>query len=49
VYLATDCAAKMKEQGYEAPDKTYKKHYIMGKEFDPAKPEEYVNSFKIKA
>ncbi len=49
VYLATDCAAKMKEQGYEAPNTTYKKHYIMGKEFDPSKPEEYVNSFAIKA
>lgn len=49
VYLATDCAKKMKEHGFEAPDTTYKKHYIMGKEFDPSKPEEYVNSFKIKA
>lgn len=49
VYLATDCAAKMKEQGYEAPSETYKKHTIMGKEFDPMKPEEYINSFAIKA
>jgi len=49
VYLATDCAAKMKEQGYTAPSETYKKHFIMGKEFDPTKPEEYVNSFAIKA
>jgi len=49
VYLATDCAAKMKEQGYSAPSETYKKHMIMGKEFDPSKPEEYVNSFDIKA
>ncbi len=49
VYLATDCAAKMKELGYEAPSTTYKKHIIMGKEFDPDMPEEYVNSFAIKA
>lgn len=49
VYLATDCAAKMKEQGYEAPTETYKTHMIMGKEFDPAKPAEYVDSFAIKA
>ena len=49
VYLATDCAAKMKEQGYEAPSETYKKHYILGKEFDPSKPEEYLNSFDIRA
>ncbi|MGY6647861.1 CmpA/NrtA family ABC transporter substrate-binding protein [Wenyingzhuangia sp. IMCC45574] len=48
VYLATDCASKLKEHGFEAPGTTYKKHYIMGKEFDPSKPEEYVNSFSIK-
>jgi len=39
----------MKEQGYEAPKETYKTHIIMGKEFDASKPEEYVNSFAIKA
>lgn len=48
VYLATDCAKKMKEQGYEAPTETYKKHIIMGKEFDPNKPDAYLNSFAIK-
>ncbi len=49
VYLATDCGKKMRELGYEAPNTTYKKHYIMGKEFDPNKPDEYINSFAIKA
>lgn len=49
VYLATDCANKMKEHGFEAPNTTYRKHYIMGKEFDPNKPKEYVDSFAIKA
>ncbi len=48
VYLATDCANKMKEQGYDAPSTTYKNHMIMGKEFNPNKPEEYLNSFAIK-
>ena len=38
----------MKELGYPVPDKTYEKYTIMGKEFDPAKPEAYVNSFSIK-
>ncbi len=47
VYLATDCAAKLKEHGYKAPNITSKKHYIMGKEFNPAQPEQYVNSFEI--
>lgn len=49
VYLATDCAAKMKEQGYEAPAVTYKTHIIMGKEFDANKADEYLDSFAIKA
>lgn len=48
VFMAADCADMMKSQGYEAPTTTYKKHIIMGKEFDPAKPEEYLNSFAIK-
>jgi nitrate/nitrite transport system substrate-binding protein len=38
----------MKGLGYTAPDSTYTKHVIMGKEFDPAKPEEYLKSFAIK-
>jgi nitrate/nitrite transport system substrate-binding protein len=48
VFMAADCADMMKSQGYEAPTTTYKKHTIMDKEFDPAKPEEYLNSFAIK-
>jgi nitrate/nitrite transport system substrate-binding protein len=47
VYLATDCAKKMKELGYTPPTETYKKHVIMGKEFDPASPEAYLKSFAI--
>jgi hypothetical protein len=30
------------------PRTTYAKFKVMGKEFDPAKPDEYLNSFKIK-
>lgn len=48
VFLATDCADIMKNQGYEAPAETYKKHVIMGKEFDPQKPKEYLASFAIR-
>ncbi len=47
VFLASDCAKLMKEQGYTAPDKIFKNHTIMGKEFNPLKPEEYIKSFQI--
>jgi len=48
VFLAADCREIMKQQGYNAPTDTYAKHMIMGKEFDPSKPEEYLKSFAIK-
>ncbi|WP_290647778.1 CmpA/NrtA family ABC transporter substrate-binding protein [Aquisalimonas sp.] len=48
VYLATDCGRLMEDLGYEAPGVTYKSHTIMGKEFDPETPEEYVESFEIR-
>ncbi len=48
VYLATDAAAVMKELGLTPPDVTYKSHVIMGKTFDPAAPEAYVESFAIR-
>jgi nitrate/nitrite transport system substrate-binding protein len=48
VYLATDTTRLMKEVGLTPPTATTKKFVVMGKEFDPAKPEEYVKSFKIK-
>jgi nitrate/nitrite transport system substrate-binding protein len=48
VYLATDAADVMKSMGQKPPGATYKNHTIMGKTFDPKKPEEYVSSFSIK-
>lgn len=48
VYLASETGAVMKELGYTPPDKTYENYTIMGKEFDYSKPEEYLNSFKIR-
>ena len=44
VYLATDARKRMKELGLEAPKANYAKHMIMGKEFDPGKPDAYLNS-----
>ena len=48
VFLATDAEKLMTQAGLKAPDKTTKSFVVMGKTFDPAKPEEYVNSFAIK-
>ena len=48
VFLITDARKHMKELGHEfAATTPYPKHKIMGKEFDPAKPEEYLKSFAI--
>jgi nitrate/nitrite transport system substrate-binding protein len=48
VFLAADCRDIMTKGGYQAPSANYKEHVIMGKTFDPSKPEEYINSFDIK-
>ena len=49
VYLLTDAKKRMKEAGHAgARRQPYKKIIVMGKEFDPAKPDEYVDSFAIK-
>ncbi|OYX15480.1 MAG: nitrate ABC transporter substrate-binding protein [Rhizobiales bacterium 32-66-8] len=47
VFLATECAAVMKEMGLTPPAPT-KTISVMGKVFDPAKPDAYVASFAIK-
>jgi nitrate/nitrite transport system substrate-binding protein len=47
VYLAAECDKYIEELGFEKRGKTYKNHVIMGKTFDPQKPEEYLNSFPI--
>ena len=48
VYLATDAQKLMQQQGLTPPATTTKTFSVMGKVFDPSKPEEYVNSFAIK-
>jgi len=48
VYLATDTAKLMKDAGFTPPAATTKSFSVMGKVFDPGKPEEYLNSFKIR-
>ena len=48
VFLATDAARLMKEAGLKTPATTSKKFTVMGKEFDPLKPDAYLASFAIK-
>ncbi|GIL40067.1 CmpA/NrtA family ABC transporter substrate-binding protein [Roseiterribacter gracilis] len=48
VFLATDAAKAMRDQGLLAPANTSKSFSVMGKPFDPAKPDAYLASFAIK-
>ncbi|HEV2007874.1 MAG TPA: CmpA/NrtA family ABC transporter substrate-binding protein, partial [Burkholderiales bacterium] len=48
VFLATDARKRMADLGQKAPANAYAKFKVMGKEFDPAKPDAYVASFAIK-
>src|SRR3989442_7259074 len=48
VYLATDTAKLMKEVGLAPPTTSSKSFKVMGKDFDPAKPDDYLKSFAIK-
>jgi nitrate/nitrite transport system substrate-binding protein len=48
VFLATDTTKLMREVGLTPPTSTTKSFSVMGKTFDPGKPEDYIKSFKIK-
>ena len=48
VFLATDTAAAMRDLGLTPPATASRTHVIMGKTFDPADPEGYLNSFAIR-
>ena len=48
VYLLTDARKYMTDLGMNPPKDNLKKFMVMGKEFDPAKADAYVNSFAIK-
>ena len=45
--LATEAKKRLAELGLTAPD-PYRKEVILGKEFDPAKPDAYIESFPIR-
>jgi nitrate/nitrite transport system substrate-binding protein len=48
VFLATDASRLMTEAGLTPPAAGSKKIVIMGRTFDPAQPDDYLASFKIK-
>ncbi|MFT4095578.1 MAG: CmpA/NrtA family ABC transporter substrate-binding protein [Rhodoblastus sp.] len=48
VFLTTDAAKAMKDAGLTPPAASSKTFAVMGKTFDPAKPDAYVDSFAIK-
>ena len=48
VFLLTDAKTQMKALGQKVPEGAYRKYKVMGKEFDPAKPEAYAASFAIR-
>jgi nitrate/nitrite transport system substrate-binding protein len=48
VFLATDAARLMQEAGLTPPKSTAKSFAVMGKPFDPAKPDDYIASFPIR-
>ena len=47
VFMLTDAKKQMSLAGFRPPEGAYRKFKGMGKEFDPAKPDEYVKSFAI--
>jgi len=48
VYLATDTRKVMAEMGLAPPSASYKSFSVMGKSFDPDRPDDYLASFKIR-
>jgi nitrate/nitrite transport system substrate-binding protein len=47
VFLLTDARKTMKQLGMPVPDGAYPKITVMGKVFDPDRPDDYVKSFAI--
>lgn len=48
VFLATDATKRMQEMSLSPPPSPLIKHTILGREFDPSTPQEYVDSFEIR-
>jgi len=48
VFLATDARRLMQQAGLTPPERNSRGFSVMGKPFDPQKPKEYLDSFKIR-
>lgn len=48
IYLATDTRKLMAEMGLTPPASSYKSFSVMGRAFDPEKPDDYLAGFKIR-
>ena len=48
VFLATDAAKAMRDLGMAVPASASRSHRILGRDFDPAQPEAYLNSLAIR-
>ena len=47
VFRLTDAKKQMEQAGWRPPDGAYRKYTIMGKVFDPARPNDYLKTFAI--
>ena len=47
VFLLTDAKKQMKALGQPVPEGAYKKFKVMGREFDPTRPDDYLKAFAI--
>jgi nitrate/nitrite transport system substrate-binding protein len=48
VFLSTGAASRMRDMGLSVPEPGLRTHMALGKTFDPAKPDDYLDSFAIK-
>ena len=47
LFLLTDAKKQMKALDQKVPEGAYNKYKVMGKEFDPARADEYAKGFAI--
>ncbi|HYF60803.1 MAG TPA: CmpA/NrtA family ABC transporter substrate-binding protein [Burkholderiaceae bacterium] len=47
VFLITDAKKHMADLGQKVPEGAYRKFKVMGREFDPARPDEYLKGFAL--
>jgi nitrate/nitrite transport system substrate-binding protein len=48
VFLANEARTRLGLLGLAVPERTYAQHRVMGRTFDPARPNEYLHTFAIR-